>query len=235
MKTPGWPYSWLHHIEEPSGLQPVEVIQRSYSSWCIHYSKVESSAHHLTPARQSEELKDAVTVQEEWQDWMVSPEYTLSHLPTISSCKAMLRVKTLQQVLGCMPIYSTCQLQRKHRAPIFTPNQVTKRWKEIFWSQLEPYDGQQSILKDRECKLRPWFKWTRLFSFFCNPVVDSHPKCLSYDRLASKYELKHSCTICTRKSQIHQQGSCRASSRSFGMVWEWPNSEGEEEISETKS
>lgn len=135
----------------------------------------------------------------------------------------------------CLPIYSTCQLQRKHRAPIFTPNQVMKRWKEIFWSQLEPCDGQQSILKDHECKLRPWSKWTRLFSFFCNPVVDSPPKYLSYGRLASKYELKHSCTTCTCKSQIHQQGSCRASSRSFGMVWEWPNSKGEEEVSEMKS
>lgn len=71
--------------------------------------------------------------------------------------------------------------------------------------------------------------------FFCNPVVDSPPKRLSYGRLASKYELKHSCTIRTRKSQIHQQGSCRASSRSFGMVWERPNSEGEEEISKMKS
>lgn len=65
MKTPGWPYSWP--VWKASGLQPEEAARRRYSSWQVHYSRVESRAHHLTPT------KDAVMVLEEWQHWIVSP------------------------------------------------------------------------------------------------------------------------------------------------------------------
>lgn len=43
----------------------MKVNQRRYSSLSVCHSEAESSAHHLTPAQHPEELKDAVTAQEE--------------------------------------------------------------------------------------------------------------------------------------------------------------------------
>lgn len=50
-------------------------------------------------------------------------------------------------------------------SPLLGGAQARKSWKEIFWLQLGPCDGEQSILKDCECKLHLWPKWTHLLSF----------------------------------------------------------------------
>lgn len=63
-----------------------------------------SSAHHLTPAQQPEEFRDTFITQEEKAStgWcpLSTHSKTSSYLQAISSSSAMLRVKTLLQVLG---------------------------------------------------------------------------------------------------------------------------------------
>ena len=132
---------------------------------------------------------------------------THHHICELSAIVAPCWVKTLQQVLGGLLPASLlpASYRGNKRAPIFAANQAMKRTKEIFWLQLEPCDGQQSILKDFECKLRLWSKWTHSLFFSVTQQWTVLPNiCLMAVLLANTNSNTAVAVVCARARSISE-------------------------------